>query len=88
MQKKNEPSLKAVQSGRRKAYYKMQFMRTDANRKRRMRRHLRAHPADSKSLLVYEFVKNFGACAGFGLSSKGRKRAGLPKESPHEAAAL
>jgi hypothetical protein len=56
-----------------KNYYAAQFMRTETNRKRRMRNHIRSHPLDKKAVKTYEFVKNFGY-ATFELNSKGRKR--------------
>lgn len=69
-----------------KTYYAAQFMRTETNRKRRMRNHIRSHPLDQKAVRIYESVKNFGY-ATFELTSKGRKRqvradaaAALPQE--------
>jgi hypothetical protein len=48
-------------------------MRDERNRKRRMRRHLRSHPQDSKGADAY--VKEFGGkLYDWGLTGRGRKR--------------
>lgn len=56
-----------------RSYYAAQPMRTAMNQKRRMRNHIRANPADQRSVRIYETVKNFGVGTSFGLNSKGRK---------------
>jgi hypothetical protein len=56
-----------------KIYYASQGMRTETNRKRRMRNHIRSHPGDRKAATIYEQVKKFGSAASFVLTSKGRK---------------
>lgn len=57
---------------KRKAYYAAQFARTELNRKRRMRRHIRANPYDGKARSLYT-LKNFGAADALGVSARGRK---------------
>jgi hypothetical protein len=54
-----------------KAYYKVQFGVTDTNRAKRMRRHLRANPADKKAIVRYE--QNMGRADSVGFNSRGRK---------------
>lgn len=61
-----------LRAAKRKAHYKAQFARTDANAKRRLRHHLRAHPADTTAIQCY--AQRYGAPESVGLSSKGMKR--------------
>lgn len=65
---------KALRNARRKSYYQAQFMRTSTNKKRRLRRHLRAHPGDQRAIKAYEEELCFGSAAALGLSCKGKKR--------------
>lgn len=68
-----EQTRGALRSARRKGYYMAQFARTDANRKRRQRKHVRAHPHDAKG--VKRFIEKFGGDAkSIGLSCAGRRR--------------
>ena len=55
-------------------YYKLGFGRTEDNRKRRMREHIRSHPEDAQAVNQYEYLHSFGPASTFGLNSKGRKR--------------
>lgn len=59
----------------RKNYYAAQFSRTVANKKRNLRRHLRAHPDDRQSRHYYEDVANFGSTDGFGVVARAARRA-------------
>ena len=52
-----------------KAYYKLQFGRTDTNRKRKMRRHIRNHPNDA-------FAHGSFEDHGFGKSTNIKSPAG------------
>jgi hypothetical protein len=72
---KERKGKKLRRCGKLKNYYAAQPMRTATNKKRRMRNHIRSHPADKRTVKTYEFVKNFGSAAGLGLNSIGRKRA-------------
>lgn len=65
---------KAHRAARRRSYYQAQFMRTSANKRRRLRRHLRAHPSDQRAIKAYEEELHFGSAADLGLSGKGKKR--------------
>jgi hypothetical protein len=65
---------KAQRAARRRSYYQAQFMRTSANKRRRLRRHLRAHPKDQRAIKAYEEELCFGSVAALGLSGRGRKR--------------
>lgn len=65
---------KALRGAHRKARYKLHFETAKVNQRRRMRRHLRAHPADAKTRKMYEFVKHFGHPDDLGLCARGRKR--------------
>lgn len=60
-------------AAKRKAHYKAQFARTEANAKRRLRRHLRSNPGDAGAAKRYEFM--YGTPEAVGLSSKGTKLA-------------
>lgn len=64
---------KALRTARRKAKYGAQPMRTAANKKRRLRTHLRAHPLDARAIKAFEYELNYGSAAALGLSCKGRK---------------
>lgn len=72
---KERKGLKLRRCSKQKNYYAAQPMRTATNKKRRMRNHIRSHPADKRTVKTYEFVKNFGSAAGLGLNSTGKKRA-------------
>ncbi len=73
-QPKGNQKGKAQRTARRRSYYQAQFMRTSANKKRRLRRHLRAHPKDQRAIRSYEDELCFGSAAALGLSCKGKKR--------------
>lgn len=55
-----------------KAYYKVQFGKTDANKKKRMQKHLRAQPDDLQAIQRYEMT--FGHAKDLGLSCAGRRQ--------------
>jgi hypothetical protein len=58
-----------------KNYYKLQFGKTDDNRKKRMQRHLRSHPMDAKAVQSYEGAPhNYGRADTIGLTGRGKKR--------------
>jgi hypothetical protein len=69
----NKSFWKANRVAKRKAHYAAQFGITDRNRKRKMRRHVRAHPLDLQAVAEYE--KTYGPVAPLGMTSKGHKRA-------------
>lgn len=56
-----------------KGYYEAQRTRTVANKKRKMRRHIRNHPNDAPVREQYE-RNNFGRADTFGMTAKGKKR--------------
>lgn len=58
---------------RSKAYYAVQFGKTESNQKKRIRKHIRANPWDLKAVQRYE--QTMGRADSFGLSSRGRKLA-------------
>lgn len=55
--------------------YKLQFGLTDRNKKRKLRKHIRANPHDKKA--VDRYAKDLGDPKGLGLSAKGRKRTAM-----------
>jgi hypothetical protein len=65
-----------------KNYYKLQYGRTDDNRKKRMQCHIRANPYDLATIHRYEFEKNFGSAQSVGVSAKGKA---LKKRAVREA---
>lgn len=70
----SEQSTASLRSAKRKAYYKAQFGRTDANKKRRVARHLKAHPMDVRAADYYERKRGFGPASALRWSSIGFKR--------------
>lgn len=62
--------LRAAARARRKAKYGAQFLSTEKNQKRVMRRHLRANPGDVNALSIYE--RKFGP-PNIELNARGRK---------------
>lgn len=67
-----------------KAYYKLQYGKTDDNRKKRLLKHLRANPADAKGRQRFE--QNMGNAQNIGLSSAGKHRLKRLKREQREAA--
>jgi hypothetical protein len=66
--------LKLRRQSKGKVYYATQFQRTEANRRKRMRAHLRAHPMDLKCEQLY--VKKYGGrVVDFGMKARGLRRA-------------
>lgn len=72
MSEQQSPS--ALRGAKRKGYYKSQFSRTDANKKRRVARHLKAHPMDVRSADYYERKRGFGPVSALRWTAKGFKR--------------
>lgn len=57
-----------------KAYYKVQFGKTDSNKKKGLSRHIRSHPSDRQAITRYE--KDMGYAEGLlaSLSRRGKRR--------------
>ena len=53
-------------------YYKLQFGKTDSNKKRKLRRHIRNHPLDVQA--KQRFEKDMGRADTHGMSPRGAKR--------------
>jgi hypothetical protein len=66
---------KQQQKAHGKTYYAMGPMRVASNKKRRMKKHIRSHPADKEARRIYGFEKNYGPTKDLGLNSAGRHRA-------------
>jgi hypothetical protein len=69
-----EQSPAALRSARQKGYYKVQFSRTETNKKRRVARHLKAHPMDTRAADYYERKRSFGPVSALRWTAKGFKR--------------
>jgi len=65
--------LRAAARARRKAAYAAQFSVTEKNQRRRLTRHVRAHPRDAEARKLHQ--KRVGATDSLKLTSRGRKRA-------------
>lgn len=68
----NKSYWKANRIAKRKGHYAAQFGITDRNKRRRIKRHVRANPNDTKAIKRYE--ETYGKVSEVGLSSKGRKQ--------------
>jgi hypothetical protein len=64
-------SEKPKKAGKKKGYYAVQFGRTDDNKKRKLRRHIRSNPGDKQAIVHHE--KKLGKVDNLGPTSKGRK---------------
>lgn len=51
MSEKQSPA--AIRGAKRKAFYAAQFARTEANKRRRVKRHRASHPRDVTALKIY-----------------------------------
>jgi hypothetical protein len=66
--------LKLRRQSKGKVYYAAQFQRTEANRRKRMRSHLRSHPMDLKC--EQHYLKTYGGrVSDFGMKARGERRA-------------
>jgi hypothetical protein len=64
-------AIRAASRAKRKAMYAAHFDRVEPNRKRGMRRHLRANPMDEQNARRYE--ETFGSVKSIGVSARGAK---------------
>lgn len=69
-----------------KGYYASGPMRVATNKRKRMMKHIRSHPADKEAVKTFEFVKNFGRADSFGLNCKGKRRKRRAERAALEAA--
>jgi len=54
-----------------RAYYSLQVGKSEANKKRRLKRHIRTFPMDVQAIVRYE--KDMGRANGLGMNSQGRR---------------
>jgi len=64
-------SLRAAARAKRRTYYAMGPARTETNKKKRVRKQVRANPFDLQAIARYE--QTFGRASDLGLNARGRK---------------